>query len=72
MQFAPDYFYDVADFLDRKLSALNAYAPEMRTFPHPRSAKAIECLARWRGATVGCEAAEAFMLGRRIIVQEII
>lgn len=67
MQFVPDYFYDVTDSLDRKLAALNAYAPEMRVFPHPRSIKAVEHLAGWRGATIGCVAAEAFMLGRAII-----
>lgn len=67
MQFSPDYFFDVTDTLDRKLASLNAYAPEMRAFPHPRSMKAVEHLARWRGATIGCAAAEAFMLGRAII-----
>lgn len=66
MQFAPNTFYDITDSIDRKLEALNAYAPEMRAFPHPRSIKAVEHLARWRGATIGCEAAEAFMLGRAI------
>lgn len=67
MQFAPDYFFDVTDFLDRKLAALNAYALEMRAFPHPRTIKAVEHLSGWRGATIGCAAAEAFMLGRAII-----
>lgn len=66
MQFAPNIFYDITDSIDRKLKALNAYAPEMRAFPHPRSIYAVEHLARWRGATIGCEAAEAFMLGRAI------
>jgi hypothetical protein len=28
---------------------------------------AVNHLGRWRGASVGCEAAEAFMLGRRIV-----
>jgi hypothetical protein len=32
----------------------------------PRSIQAVEHLARWRGATVGCEAAEAFEIGQRI------
>ena len=38
----------------------------MRDWPHPRSLKAVKNLAKWRGATVGCEAAEAFMLIREI------
>lgn len=65
--FAPNYYYDATDYLARKLEALRAYGPEMRGFPHPRSVEAAEHLARWRGATVGCGAAEAFMLGRSII-----
>lgn len=65
--FAPNYFYDTTAFLDKKLEALQAYEPEMRSFPHPRSIEAVEHLARWRGATIGSAAAEAFMLGRIIL-----
>jgi LmbE family N-acetylglucosaminyl deacetylase len=39
---------------------------EMRPWPHPRSYAGVERLAQWRGASIGCDAAEAFMLGRRI------
>lgn len=67
MYFAPNYFYDVTDYMAQKLEALRAYGPEMRSFPHPRSIEAAEHLARWRGATVGCSAAEAFMLGRSVV-----
>jgi N-acetylglucosamine malate deacetylase 1 len=38
----------------------------MRPWPHPRSYDGVTHLARWRGASVGCSAAEAFMLGREI------
>ena len=64
--FAPSMFVDIASTLERKLAALEKYASEMRPFPHPRSIRAVEHLARWRGATIGCEAAEAFEVGRRI------
>jgi N-acetylglucosamine malate deacetylase 1 len=64
--FVPSLFVDIGSTLARKLAALGAYAPEMRPFPHPRSLQAVEHLARWRGATAGCEAAEAFVVGRRI------
>lgn len=67
MVFTPNYFYDVTDYLAKKLEALRAYKSEMRDFPHPRSIEAVDYLARWRGSTVGCSAAEAFMLGRAII-----
>lgn len=62
--FEPNWFKDISTSLDRKLQALDAYKTEMRDWPHPRSSKGVECLARWRGATVGVTAAEAFMLGR--------
>jgi N-acetylglucosamine malate deacetylase 1 len=62
--FIPTVFYDISRHLRAKLDALNAYASEMRPFPHARSLKALEALALWRGATCGVEAAEAFALGR--------
>jgi LmbE family N-acetylglucosaminyl deacetylase len=65
--FNPNYFVDITKALPKKLEALNAYAEELRAFPHPRSIKAITALAQWRGAMVGVEAAEAFMLGRKLI-----
>lgn len=66
-QFSPNYFVDITDTLELKLAALNAYKLELRDFPHPRSIRAIESLANWRGATIGLVAAEAFVLGRSII-----
>jgi LmbE family N-acetylglucosaminyl deacetylase len=65
--FAPNYYVDVSATLERKLAALDAYASELRDFPHPRSRLAIEALAHWRGAIVGVAAAEAFILGRKIV-----
>lgn len=64
--FEPDWFVDVTRTLDIKMAALEVYETEMREWPHARSLKAAEHLARWRGATVGTEAAEAFMLVRHI------
>jgi LmbE family N-acetylglucosaminyl deacetylase len=62
--FAPNWFVDVSATLAAKLAALHEYAGEMRPWPHARSLEACEHLARWRGATVGVEAAEAFVLAR--------
>jgi LmbE family N-acetylglucosaminyl deacetylase len=64
--FSPNWFIDVSEYMDKKLAALSAYADELRPFPHPRSIQAVEHLARWRGATVGVAAAEAFELGWKI------
>lgn len=63
--FAPNWFVDISATLDRKLSALESYTVELRTWPHPRSLLGVEHLAHWRGATVGVDAAEAFILGRQ-------
>jgi LmbE family N-acetylglucosaminyl deacetylase len=54
-------------FNPNKIKALKAYKQELKTWPHPRSIKAVESLARYRGASVGMEAAEAFMLIRENI-----
>jgi len=64
--FAPNWFVDISNDLVLKLEALAAYGPELRDFPHPRSLAAVEYLARWRGASAGLAAAEAFELGRLI------
>jgi len=64
--FRADWFVDISATLGAKLKALAAYRSEMRPWPHARSIKALEHLARWRGASVGVEAAEAFMLARTV------
>jgi LmbE family N-acetylglucosaminyl deacetylase len=64
--FQPNWFEDISPFINQKLKALEAYHSELRPWPHSRSIKAIEQLARWRGTSVGIEAAEAFMLLRNI------
>ena len=65
--FIPNTFVDISNTLDNKLAALKAYASEMRSWPHSRSIKAVKHLARWRGASAGFEAAEAFALSRDLI-----
>jgi LmbE family N-acetylglucosaminyl deacetylase len=64
--FAPNWFVDISDTADLKLKALNLYQSEMRPWPHARSLQGVEHLMRWRGASMGVEAAEAFVLGRGI------
>lgn len=64
--FTPNWFVDISATLVRKLAALEAYADELRAWPHPRSRQGVEHLAHWRGATVGVDAAEAFILGRQL------
>jgi LmbE family N-acetylglucosaminyl deacetylase len=65
--FQPNWFVDISDQWPRKRQALEAYASEMRPWPHARSLEGLEHLARWRGAQVGVEAAEAFCLLRQLV-----
>ena len=64
--FVPNWFEDISQTLELKVKALMMYEHELREWPHPRSVKAVEHLAHWRGASCGVDAAEAFVLGRRI------
>jgi len=68
--FSPNWFVDISVALEMKLEALQAYESELRAFPHPRSLDAVKDLALWRGSSVGLEAAEAFVLGRKITRME--
>lgn len=65
--FNPNWFSDISDTLGIKLKALSMYEKEMNEFPHPRSIDAVESLAKWRGASSGVLAAEAFELGRIVL-----
>ena len=58
--FQPDTFFEVADSIDLKCQALDAYRGVKRPFPHPRSDEAIRGLAACRGAQSGLRHAEAF------------
>lgn len=65
--FEPNWFVQIdAPTLDLKLLAMVCYASEVRQFPHPRSLVGIAALANLRGASVGIELAEAFVLGRNV------
>lgn len=65
--FMPQVYVDVAETLAAKQLALAEYGEEMRPWPYSRSHQAVEHLARLRGANVGMEAAEAFVLYRHVI-----
>ncbi len=67
LAFMPNWFEDISPFLEVKIAALEAYAEEIRVWPHPRSIDGVKYLAHWRGCTVGVDAAEAFILGRKVV-----
>lgn len=65
--FMPNVYSDIHDTYDVKLKAMECFTSQLHEFPHPRSLKAIEALARLRGSTIGAEFAESFMQIRAII-----
>lgn len=65
--FVPNWFVNIRDTIELKRQALACYRSEMCSWPHARSITALEHLAGWRGASAGVEAAEAFLLGRKIV-----
>ncbi|QRM56440.1 PIG-L deacetylase family protein [Sinorhizobium sp. BG8] len=65
--FVPNVYVDVADHLETKLSAMKAYASQVREAPHERSIETLKALATLRGATVMRRAAEAFVLIRQVM-----
>ncbi len=64
--FMPNYWVDVSEYLPIKEKALVFYDQEMRPYPHTRSYQNVRQLAGVRGATIGVESAEAFMIVRMI------
>lgn len=64
--FIPTHFVDVSESFEKKLEAMSCFKSQLRAFPNSRSLEAIEALAKFRGATVGVERAEAFMTVRTI------
>lgn len=65
-EFIPTVYEDISVTIQRKLEAMKVFSVQLGQFPAARSLGALESLARYRGATVNCEAAEAFSLIREI------
>jgi LmbE family N-acetylglucosaminyl deacetylase len=65
--FRPNVYVDIEATLDLKRRAMNAYRSEVRPYPHPRSARALEVIARRNGLEVGLGAAERFVLVRAVV-----
>lgn len=65
-EFIPTVYEDITDTLTSKLEAMKYFESQLGVFPEARSIEALESLAKYRGATVNCRAAEAFSLIREI------
>lgn len=65
--FIPNVFSDITPYCDRKIEIMELYQSETQPEFFPRSLSAIKALAHYRGATIGVQYAEAFMLMRELI-----
>lgn len=65
-EFIANAFSDISEHLDTKLEAMKKYKSQLSDFPAARSVEAIKALAKYRGALMNLNAAEAFMLIREI------
>lgn len=65
-QFSPNLLVDISATLDDKLRAMACYATEVRNYPHPRSLESLQDRARHWGSCGMMEAAEAFVIYRRL------
>jgi LmbE family N-acetylglucosaminyl deacetylase len=65
--FVPTVYRDVTSHLETKIEIMRLYVSEAQPDPLPRGPSAIRALARYRGATIGVDYAEAFMLIREIL-----
>ncbi len=66
-KFHPNFYVDISDFLETKLSALKLHASQLRHSPHHCSIENMEYLARVRGHEISVKAAEAFVCHRLIL-----
>lgn len=64
--FIPNVYVNIDGFLETKKKALSFFSLQVTNFPDPRSVGAVEALAKFRGAQMLWEAAEAFMLIREL------
>jgi LmbE family N-acetylglucosaminyl deacetylase len=64
--FVPNVFSDISTHIEKKLEIFSLFPVEVQPYPQPRALESIKALARTRGATIGVEYAEAFMLLREV------
>ncbi len=62
--FHPNFYVDISEFLERKLTALRLHKSQMRDSRHHSSVQNVEYTARVRGREISVEAAEAYMVFR--------
>lgn len=66
-KFHPNFYVDISDFLEQKLTAVTMHESQMRDPIHHSSVQNVEYTARVRGREVSVEAAEGYMTFRHVL-----
>lgn len=61
LEFKPNVFVDISQYIDKKIKALNIYKSEIMEYPNPRSDEGLRIYAEFRGLMSKSRLAEAFM-----------
>lgn len=64
--FKPNYFVDISDYIDKKVEIAKIFKSEILEHPFPRSERNIRAYATIRGAVIGVDSAESFVLVKSI------
>ncbi len=64
--FVPNVFYDVSNYIEKKIEAFACFVSQVQEAPLPRSLTSLRALAAYRGSQIGVSAAEAFVLVRML------
>jgi len=67
LRFQPNFYVDISNYLDNKLTSFSFFKTQVCASPHPRSLKVIQSLASVRGGDVFVDSAEAFSVERLIV-----
>jgi LmbE family N-acetylglucosaminyl deacetylase len=66
-KFHPNFYVDISDYLENKLTALSMHESQMRDPIHHSSVQNVEYTARLRGSEISVAAAEGYMVFRHVL-----
>lgn len=66
-KFHPNFYVDISNYLEQKLTALSMHESQMRDPIHHSSVQNVEYTARLRGSEISVEAAEGYMVFRHVL-----
>lgn len=66
-KFHPNFYVDISDYLEHKLTALSMHKSQIRDAIHHSSLENVEAIARVRGREISVEAAEGYMVFRHVL-----